>query len=63
MPRKKKSESRLQIVIQGSLLLHHRSQNSSHDENSSDLKTDDNHWLQDLENMQKDSIGSSLCTE
>ena len=36
----------LQIVIHSL----YRSQNSSHEENSPDLRTDDNRWVQDLEN-------------
>ena len=41
-----------QIVILG----HYGSQNSHHEENSSGLITDDNLWMQDLENMQDDLI-------
>ena len=39
-----------------SLLLHYQSQSSYQEENSSDFRTDDNLWMQDLENMQDDSI-------
>ena len=39
-----------------SLSFHHRAQNSSHEENSSDLRTDDYLWVQYLENIQNDSI-------
>ena len=34
-----------------------------HEENSSHLRTDDNCWVQYLENMRDDSIRWSLCTE
>ena len=42
----------LRIMIHG----HYGSQNSCHEENSSDLRIDDNLWVQDLENTQDDSI-------
>ena len=38
------------------LSLHHRSQNCRHKENSSDLRTDDNLWVQDLENMWDNAV-------
>ena len=47
----------LQIVIHG----HYHSQNFCHEENSSDFRTDDNRWVQDLENLQDDLIRWSLC--
>ena len=54
MPREKKriGIKTLQIVIHG----HYRSQNSCHEENSSDLRIDDNRWMQNLENVQDGPI-------
>ena len=53
---KKLKVKTLQIVIHGHYSLHHLSQNSCHEENAPDLRTDDNRWVQDLANMQNDSI-------
>ena len=54
MPREKKriTINTLQIVTHG----HIHSQNSCHQATSSDFRTDDNRWVQYLENMQDDSI-------
>ena len=52
MPREKESINTLQIVIHS----HYRSQNSCHEENSSDLRTDDNLRVQYLKNMHDISI-------
>ena len=44
-----------------SLSFHYPSQNSCHQEKLSDLRIDDNRWVQDLQNMQDDSIRWNLC--
>ena len=56
MPREKNQSQDSPNSDSRSLLLYHRSQNYPHKENSSDLRTDDNLWVHDLENIQDGSI-------
>ena len=43
-------------VLQTVIHSHFRSQNSGHEKNSSLLRTDDSLWVEDLENVEDDSI-------